>query len=107
MFFTKCFLGEFRFQEEPAFNNDRLTFKQAVEDLCKLPGLHTRAHISLLKGRVVDGNEHKMFKMVESKIRKNVSLVLKHSKKERKKPRDIALEIARKRVRKKCKTCRI
>jgi len=54
----------------------------------------------------VDGNEHKMFRMVESKIRKNVSLVLKHSKKEGKKPRDIAMQIARKRVRKKCKTCR-
>lgn len=45
-------------------------------------------------------DEQKMFKLVERKIRKNTKLVLKKVRKEKIKPRDAALEIAKERVRK-------
>lgn len=53
------------------------------------------------------GTENKMFNLVEKKIKKNVSLILKESKKQKRSPRKIALEIAHKRIMKKCKTCKI
>jgi glutamate dehydrogenase/leucine dehydrogenase len=48
-----------------------------------------------------------MFSLVEKKIRKNTETVLKYAKDKGIKPRDAAMEIARDRVLKKCKTCRI
>ena len=54
----------------------------------------------------INGNEKTMFKLVEEKIKKNTELVLKNSEKNNCKPRDSALIIAEKRVRKKCKVCR-
>lgn len=55
----------------------------------------------------IHGNEKQMFSLVEKKIRKNVSLVLSESKKKGISPRKVALDIAHKRIMKKCKTCRI
>ncbi len=48
-------------------------------------------------------NPHKMLEMVEEKIVKNVSMVLERSLKEKRNPRQIALEIAKKRVEAKMK----
>ena len=47
----------------------------------------------------INGSKQKMFKMVEEKITKNTLLVLKQSGKLKIKPRDVALEIAKARVR--------
>ena len=41
-----------------------------------------------------------MFRMIETKITKNVRLVLENSKNKKIKPRDAALEIAKERVKK-------
>jgi glutamate dehydrogenase (NAD(P)+) len=54
-----------------------------------------------------NGNEKEMFKLVDKKIRKNVSTILKKSKKDKMSPRRVALDIAHKRIMKECKTCRI
>jgi glutamate dehydrogenase/leucine dehydrogenase len=51
------------------------------------------------------GKPAEMFKIVEKKIKNNVQLILGKSKNET--PRDVAMDIAKKRVRAKCKTCRI
>lgn len=53
----------------------------------------------------IGGTPKEMFKMVEEKIKKNTNIVLSESKKQSKKPRDVALEIAKTRVYEKCKTC--
>ncbi|MEK6940536.1 MAG: Glu/Leu/Phe/Val dehydrogenase [Nanoarchaeota archaeon] len=53
------------------------------------------------------GNKDKMFKLVEQKIRKNVSLVLDHSSKRCITPRAAGLDIAVSRVIKKCDNCRV
>lgn len=55
----------------------------------------------------IHGNEKKMFSLVDKKIRKNVLAILKESKKQKRSPRRIALDIAHKRIMKKCKTCQI
>jgi len=55
----------------------------------------------------INGTKKKMFKMVEEKITKNTELVLKESFKRKIKLRDVALEIAKQRVREKCKICKI
>ena len=55
----------------------------------------------------IGGNEKQMFEMVKKKIMKNTKLVLDKSKKNKCLPRDVALEIAKERVRKKCKVCKI
>ncbi|MBI4182014.1 MAG: Glu/Leu/Phe/Val dehydrogenase [Candidatus Aenigmarchaeota archaeon] len=52
-------------------------------------------------------NPQQMFKLVERKITANTAIVLERSQKRGTKPRDAALEIARDRVIRKCKTCRI
>ncbi|MCX6815239.1 MAG: hypothetical protein NT120_00105 [Candidatus Aenigmarchaeota archaeon] len=52
------------------------------------------------------GTPKEMFKMVEQKIRANVTNILRESSSQ-KSPRDVAMDIAKKRVRAKCKTCRI
>lgn len=54
-----------------------------------------------------NGTKQKMFKLVEEKITKNTEIVLKESLKRKIKPRDVALEIAKERVREKCTICRI
>lgn len=53
------------------------------------------------------GNEKEMFRLVEDKITKNTRLVLENAKKKNVKPRDAAVEIAKERVLKACKICRI
>ncbi|MEK6862809.1 MAG: Glu/Leu/Phe/Val dehydrogenase [Nanoarchaeota archaeon] len=55
----------------------------------------------------INGSKQKMFKMVEEKITRNTELILKQSGKLKIKPRDVALEIAKARVRKKCTICKI
>lgn len=52
-------------------------------------------------------DEKYMFKLVEEKIKKNTELVLSNSEKKNCSPRESALEIAEKRVRKYCKVCKI
>ncbi|MBL7160884.1 MAG: Glu/Leu/Phe/Val dehydrogenase [Candidatus Aenigmarchaeota archaeon] len=52
-------------------------------------------------------NPDGMFKLVKDKIRKNTDIVLKHSEDRKLTPRAAALEIARDRVLRKCKTCRV
>jgi len=55
----------------------------------------------------IGGNEKKMFKMVEEKIKKNTEIVLNLAKKNKTYPRKAAMEIAQKRVFKKCDFCSI
>ncbi|MEM7819280.1 MAG: Glu/Leu/Phe/Val dehydrogenase [Candidatus Aenigmatarchaeota archaeon] len=55
----------------------------------------------------IGGTPKKMFEMVENKIKKNTKIVLEHATKNGITTRDAALEIAKSRVLKKCKTCRI
>jgi len=55
----------------------------------------------------IGGNEKEMFKTVEKKITRNTKIVLEHSDAEKLTPRGAALEIAKRRVLEKCKTCRI
>lgn len=52
-------------------------------------------------------DEKYMFDLVKKKIIKNVKTVLEHGDKWGNTPRDSGLEIAQKKVREKCKTCRI
>jgi glutamate dehydrogenase/leucine dehydrogenase len=53
------------------------------------------------------GNKEEMFKLVEKKVSKNTKTVLEQSKKTGEQPRKIAMEIAKKRVLKKCKICHV
>lgn len=53
------------------------------------------------------GTPKKMFKLVEQKIKKNTGYVLKNMGKYNKCPRCTALNIAKKRILKKCKTCKV
>jgi glutamate dehydrogenase/leucine dehydrogenase len=53
------------------------------------------------------GDEKEMWKLIKSKIVRNTQIVLNLAKENRIKPRDAAMEIARKRVLEKCKTCRV
>lgn len=53
------------------------------------------------------GNEKKMFKLVEKKIKNNTSLVLNLARKRKTYPRAAALEIAQKRVLAKCDVCAV
>jgi len=53
-----------------------------------------------------NGSEEKMFRIVKEKIENNVKKILDMTTPD-KKPRDAALQIAKERVLKKCKTCRI
>ncbi len=55
----------------------------------------------------IGGKTSQMFKLVEKKIKSNTQLILNEHEKTEQAPRDIALSIAKKRVRAKCKTCRI
>lgn len=55
----------------------------------------------------INGDEKKMWKMVEEKITKNTDLVLKNAEKKKISPRTAAMEIAKERVIKNCKTCRV
>lgn len=54
----------------------------------------------------IGGTPKQMFEMVEKKIRNNAKLVLNESEKTGKSPREVAMGVAQKRVRAKCKTCR-
>jgi len=51
----------------------------------------------------IGGNEKKMFKLVEEKIKRNVAFVLEKASKQQCKPRDVAYQIAIDRIRKKMK----
>jgi glutamate dehydrogenase/leucine dehydrogenase len=53
------------------------------------------------------GTAENMFKMVEKKVTQNTKLVLKDSSIDHYYPREVAMNIAKKRVRAKCKTCRL
>ncbi len=55
----------------------------------------------------IKGSEKKMFEMVEKKIKENTREVLSLSQRKKIMPRDAAMELAVKRVRKYCKVCRI
>jgi glutamate dehydrogenase (NAD(P)+) len=55
----------------------------------------------------IGGNEKKMFSMVKKKLRENTDLVLKQAKNKKCSPRKVALQIAQKRVSKKCKVCSV
>ena len=52
-------------------------------------------------------NPEDMFKLVKNKIQKNTHVVLKYAEEKACKPRDAAMEIAKERVLKKCKVCKI
>ena len=104
---------------------DRLKFKlivegsnipmtSDVEELCHMKGILVIPDFVANAGGVISsfleyvgGNEKTMFEMVEEKIGKNTKLVLDIASEKRCLPRTCALEIARERVRKKCRTCRI
>ena len=53
----------------------------------------------------IGGDEKKMFKMVEEKIKKNTEMVLNLANKKKTYPRKAAMEIAEKRVLEKCDVC--
>lgn len=53
------------------------------------------------------GDEKEMWQMVESKVKRNTQIMLQSAREKTVKPRDAALEIAKQRVLKKCKTCYI
>ncbi len=55
----------------------------------------------------IGGTEKEMWKMIEKKIVENVNNILKGANKENCSPREYAMEIARERVLKKCKICKI
>ena len=103
---------------------DRLGFKlivegsnipmtHQVEELCHMKGILVIPDFVANAGGVISsfleyvgGDEKTMFEMVEEKIRKNTKLVLDIASGKRCLPRTCALEIARDRIRKKCRTCR-
>ena len=104
---------------------DRLKFKmivegsnipmtEAVERLVHKKGITVVPDFVANAGGVISsyveyigGSEKKMFSLVESKITKNTQEVLSLARKKRASPRDAAMEIAIKRVRKYCRTCRV
>jgi glutamate dehydrogenase (NAD(P)+) len=51
------------------------------------------------------GDESEMWKLIESKVKRNTQIMLQSAKEDNIKPRDAALEIAKKRVLEKCETC--
>ncbi len=55
----------------------------------------------------IGGTPEKMFKMVEEKITKNTKLVLGKAKKDKKCPRESAMQIAKERVMKACTVCKV
>ncbi|MBI2105857.1 Glu/Leu/Phe/Val dehydrogenase [Candidatus Woesearchaeota archaeon] len=55
----------------------------------------------------IGGDEKRMFKLVEEKIKKNTDLVLSSAKKNKIHPRAAAMEIAQKRVLSKCDVCAV
>ncbi len=103
---------------------DRLKFKiivegsnipmtRDVEELCHRIGILVVPDFVANAGGVISsyvehigGDEKKMREMVKEKIRKNTEMVLKESIAKDCPPRDTALEIAKKRVRQKCKVCK-
>ena len=52
------------------------------------------------------GSEKEMFKLVEKKVANNTKIVMEAAKKRKCVPRQCALEIAKERIRKKCKVCK-
>ena len=55
----------------------------------------------------INGSVAQMFKLVEKKVTENTKMVLEISKKKRISPREAAMQIAKERVLKKCKICRV
>jgi glutamate dehydrogenase (NAD(P)+) len=55
----------------------------------------------------IGGNEKQMFKMVEEKITKNTKTVLDNAVEQKCSPRNCAMAIARERLLKKCRICRV
>lgn len=53
----------------------------------------------------IKGTEKKMFKLVEDKITKNTRIVLNIAKRQKVKPRDVAVKLAQDRVLRRCKIC--
>jgi len=104
---------------------DRLKFKLIVEgsnipmthdieELCRMKGILVIPDFVANAGGVISsyvehvgGDERTMFEMVEEKICKNTKLVLDNAEDKNRLPRISALEIARERVRKKCKVCKV
>ena len=104
---------------------DRLKFKlivegsnipmtSDVEELCHMKDILVIPDFVANAGGVISsyveytgGNERSMFEMVEKNICKNTKTVLDNAKDKGCLPRLCALEIAKERVRKKCKVCRI
>ncbi len=104
---------------------DRLRFKLIVEgsnipmspdveNLCFMKGIIVVPDFVANAGGVISsyveyigGDENRMFKMVEEKVSKNARLTLEDAKNRQCIPRECALEIARERVRKKCKVCKL
>ncbi len=84
-------------------NTEELLHKKdvlVIPDFVANAGGVISSYIEYIGGKPAD-----MFKMVEKKIKSNVQLVLKEMNE--KTPRDVAMNMAKKRVRAKCKTCRI
>lgn len=55
----------------------------------------------------INGNKNDVFRTIEDKIKKNTKMVLENAKEKSTSPRSAALEIAKERVLRKCKTCRV
>jgi glutamate dehydrogenase/leucine dehydrogenase len=83
-----------------------------VENLCFLKGIIVVPDFVANAGGVIssyveyiNGNKDKAFKMIEEKIIVNTKLTLDEAKSKQCLPRECALNIARDRVRRKCKIC--
>ncbi len=55
----------------------------------------------------INGSVSQMFKLVEKKVSENTKMVLDISKKKKISPREVAMQIAKERVLKKCKICKV
>lgn len=87
---------------------------EAVEELCHMKGILVVPDFVANAGGVISsyveyigGTKDEMFRMVEKKIRENVRKVLSDSASGECRPRQCALDIAKKRVREKCRVCRV
>lgn len=104
---------------------DRLKFKlivegsnipmtQDVEELCRIKGILIVPDFVANAGGVISSyieyigdDEKKMFKMIEEKVSINTKFTLEEARNRQCLPRECALEIAKERVRKKCKMCKL
>jgi len=85
-----------------------------VEELCHMKGILVVPDVVANAGGVISsfveyqgGNEEDMFRLVEKTITENTRIVLERARKNNRPPRAVALDIAKSRVREKCRVCSV